>query len=283
MEFAHAGGTVVVAGDSQPDPLPIDWPVTAGEETRLPAGRMATRLLAPDHSMFDGIWSDQTVFPPLPQRIVRSCVPANEGKLLATLAGAYPLLVEAPRGKGRVLWLNASLDRTWGDLPLSPAFVALVQQMARAKELALQTTTTCWVGEAWPDLSKFSQTAAWPKGGDGEPATRATRSGVFDAVSDDGNTVWRCAVNVRRAESDLRPVEDVKLQAMLPGKVAAGKEGIREWREEIRREVPLWPWFLTLAAIVFLVEGWMSHRAANGRSVAAGGILRKWIARRAST
>ncbi len=281
MEFANAGGTVVVTGDSQPDPLPADWPVTVGEEARLPAGRMATRLLASDHILFDGVWSDQTPFPPLPQRIVRSSVPANGGKLLATLAGGYPLLVEAPRGKGRVFWLNASVDRTWGDLPLSPAFVALVQQMARAKELALQTTTTCWVGEAWPDVSKFSITAAWPKGESGEPAVRALKAGVFDAISDDGKTLWRCAVNVRRAESDLRPVEAAKLQAMLPGKVAAGQQGIREWREEIRREVPLWPWFLTAAALVFLVEGWMSARAAKQRAMAAGGGLPKWMERRA--
>ena len=110
---------------------------------------------------------------------------------------------------------------------------------------------------------------------------RALKAGVFDAISDDGKTLWRCAVNVRRAESDLRPVEAAKLQAMLPGKVAAGQQGIREWREEIRREVPLWPWFLTAAALVFLVEGWMSARAAKQRAMAAGGGLPKWMERRA--
>ena len=281
MDFAQAGGTVVVTGDSQPSPLPADWPVTVGEESRLPAGRMATRLLAPDHLLFDGVWSEQTPFPPLPQRTARSCVPANGAKLLATLAGGFPLLVEAPHGKGSVLWLNASADRSWGDLPLSPAFVALVQQLARAKELALQAATTCRVGEAWPDLSKFSLAASWPKGGDGEPATRAAHAGVFDAVSEDGKALWRCAVNVRRVESELRPLEAAKLQAMLPGKVVAGQQGIREWREEIRREVPLWPWLLTIAALVFLAEGWLSARAAKQRAAAAGGDLPKWMARRA--
>ena len=73
LAFAEAGGTVVVTGDSQPDPLPKDWPVTAGEETNLPAGRMATRLLAPSHPLFEGVWSEQTPFPPLPQKIARNC------------------------------------------------------------------------------------------------------------------------------------------------------------------------------------------------------------------
>jgi hypothetical protein len=280
LAFADSGGTVVVTGDSQPDPLPEVWPVTVGEEISLPSGRMATRLLAPSHFLFDGVWSERTPFPPLPQRIARKCEASPAAKTLASLAGGFPLLVELPRGRGRVLWLNASVDRSWGDLPLSPVYVALVQQMARAGELSIQTSTAAWVGEAWPDLADFAGDAAWPVAEDGGPATRAQRSGVFDAVSRDGKTQWRCAVNVRRAESDLRPLDVVKLQAILPGRVVAGTQGIRAWREEIRREVPLWPWLLAAAAVVFLTEGWMSSRAAKRRESAAGVDMPKLTERR---
>lgn len=271
LAFAEAGGTVVVSADAPPAPLPDAWPVAAGEELSLPAGRIATRLLVPAHPLFDGVWSDQAPFPPLPQKTVRRGVPAAGGKVLATLAGELPLLVEVPRGTGRVFWLNASADRAWGDLPLSAAFVPLVQQLARARELAMQTTTTAWVGEAWPDLGMFAGDAAWPAAADGSPAPRAQRSGRFDALAKDGGTRWRCAVNVRRAESDLRPVEAAKLQAMLPGRVLAGTQGVREWREVSRREVPLWPWLLAAAALVFLTEGWAAARAAKRRAAAAGG------------
>jgi len=180
-------------------------------------------------------------------------------------------LVEVPRGKGRVFWLNTSADRAWGDLPLSPAFVPLVQQMARAKQLAQQTATACWVGETWPDLSNFAGDAAWPAADGGNPAPQALRSGLFDAVTNAGKVRWRCAVNVRRAESDLRSVDSAKLQAMLPGRVVAGTQGIREWREEIRREVPLWPWLLAAAALIFLLEGLASAVAARRREAVAGG------------
>ncbi len=271
LAFAEGGGTVVVTADAPPDPLPKSWPVAAGEEVALPAGRIATRLLVPAHPLFDGLWGEQTPFPPLPQKTVRRCVPAATAKVLATLAGELPLLVELPHGKGRVLWLNASADRSWGDLPLSPAFVPLIQQLARASELAIQTTTACWVGEAWPDLAKFPEAATWPAPNDAGQSPRALHSGVYDAVSKTGKTVWRCAVNVRRAESDLRPLEQAKLQAMLPGRVVAGAQGVREWREESRREVPLWPWLLGAAALVFLAEGWISAAAAKRRSAAAGG------------
>ena len=270
LTFAEAGGTVVVTADAPPDPLPKTWPVSAGEEVNLPAGRIATRLLVPNHPLFDGLWSEQTPFPPLPQKTLRRCVPAAAGKVLATLAGEFPLLVEVPHGKGRVLWLNASADRSWGDLPLSPAFVPLVQQLANARQLAMQTTTACWIGEAWPDLTKFAGTAAWPTAADGTQATRTLHSGVFDALSKAGKVEWRCAVNVHRAESDLRALEAAKLQAMLPGRVAAGTQGLREWREESRREVPLWPWLLGAAALVYLAEGWASAVAAKRRMAAAG-------------
>lgn len=266
LEFATVGGTVVVTGDSQPDPLPDGWPVAAGAETSLPAGRIATRVLAPSHPLFDGVWNDQTPFPPLPQNTARSCLPADGAKPLATLAGSYPLLVEKPHGKGRVLWLNASLDRAWGDLPLSPAYVALVQQMARASELTMQAETSCWVGEAWPDTASIATDASWPAT---DGSTRTTNAGSFDACAPDGSIVWSCAVNVRREESALQSLEAGRLSSMLPGKVASGLEGMRAWRDEARREIPLWPWLLAAAALTYLAEGWMSAAAARNRTAAA--------------
>lgn len=281
VDFARGGGTVVVTADSQGKSLPADWPVTAGAETKLPEGRIATRLLAPDHPMFAGVWSEQSPFPPLAQRLVRACVPAPAARPLATVAGGFPLLVETRHGKGRVLWLNASADRSWGDLPLSPAYVALVQQMARATELAVQTTTNRLVGETWPALDGFSTSARWSVPNSDPPSARAGHAGNFDAVADDGGILWRCAVNVRRDESDLRPVDAARLQAMLPGKLVAGERGIREWRGEIRREVPLWPWLLAVAAIIYLTEGWLSARAAKLRERASADGTPAWTGRRA--
>ncbi|MBC8126020.1 MAG: BatA domain-containing protein [Gloeobacteraceae cyanobacterium ES-bin-144] len=277
LNFAEAGGTLVVTGDSQPAPMFKEWPVTTGEEISLPAGRIATRLLVPSHPVFEGIWSEQAPFPPLPQRTARRCDAVTGAKVLATLAGELPLLVESAYGKGRIIWLNASADRSWGDLPLSPVYVALVQQLAWSTQLARQSKTSLWVGEAWPDLTKLSEDAAWPLPPDGGPSTRALRSGVFDAVSKDGKSQWRCAVNIRRAESDIRPLESHILQQMLPGRLMTGGQGLRGWREELRREVPLWPWLLGAAALTFLAEGWLSSIAAERREMTAGNVNSKPI------
>jgi hypothetical protein len=264
LAFAVQGGTMVIAGDRQPDPLPQDWPVTAGELASLPSGRVATRILAPSHPLFDGLWNERTHFPPLPQRTARKSVPVAGGKVLATLAGGFPLLVEFPRGKGRVIWLNASADRSWGDLPLSPVYVALVQQIARLRELSLQAATERWVGESWPGLS---EEVAWSGASE---SSRLVHSGVFDAVSRDGEVLWRCVGNVRRAESDLRPVDAEQLQKMLPGRVVSGTRGLRQWRDEVRREVPVWPWLLAAAGVVYLAEGWLGAAAAKRREIGGG-------------
>ena len=61
--------------------------MTAGEEAALPAARMATRLLEPGHPLFDGVWSEQTAFPPLPQKTARRCVAAAGAKVLAIAGG----------------------------------------------------------------------------------------------------------------------------------------------------------------------------------------------------
>ena len=263
--FVRAGGTVVVAGNNQPGTLPDPWPVTIGDEVSLPAGRMATRLLVPSHPVFRGVWNEQVPFPPLPQRTARRCQAAPGATVLAVLAGEFPLLVELPVGDGRIFWLNASLDRSWGDLPLSPAYVALVQQLARAKDLTGQAATNIRVGEAWPVLRARDRAAKWPEDPSGEPNPRAPRSGIFDASAAGAPPVWRCAVNVDRAESDLRPEDPAALQAMLPGKIAHGSEGMKDWREDVRREVPLWPWLLAAAALVFAMEGWLANRSARQR------------------
>jgi hypothetical protein len=78
-------------------------------------------------------------------------------------------------------------------------------------------------------------------------------------------------VNVRRAESDLRARDAAQLQTMLPGRVVAGTQGVREWRAAMSREVPLWPWLLAAAALVFLIEGRVSAVAAKRREAPVDG------------
>ena len=45
LAFADAGGTVVVTGESQPEPLPKDWPASAGAETAAAVAASSVRTI----------------------------------------------------------------------------------------------------------------------------------------------------------------------------------------------------------------------------------------------
>lgn len=267
--FAEAGGTLVVFGNQQPDALPDGWPVGKAQEMSLPPGRVATKLLVPDHPLFLGLWSDHEAFPPMSQGTAAKAAPAKGARVLATLAGELPLVVEAQMGLGRIVWLNTSADRAWGDFPLSPAYVPLMQQLARLGELSSRAPTQRWIGEGWPALKDPG--AKWlAPDGQGSPLPRAVREGLYVARSADGRELWQCAVNVRRDESDLRPVPASTLSGFLPGRVATGHAGMVASEQDAKRQIPMWPWLLALAALVYLIESWWSVRAAARRAKSAG-------------
>ena len=261
VEFVKSGGTLVLFANNSPEKPPPEWPVGVGQEMSLPPGRVATKLLTPEHPLFRGLWSPASPFPPLPQGTALRCAPAAGGRVLATLAGELPLVVESVLGNGRLVWLNTSADRAWGDLPLSPAFVPLMHQLARLRDLSTRAPTQRWVGEAWPTV----EGASWPRADDASASSRATKSGLFPAVASDGQPVWQCAVNVRRDESELRPASEDAIAALLPGKLVTGSAGLQQWQMDAQRQVPLWPWFLALAGFFFLTESWLAHRAALRR------------------
>jgi len=56
--------------------------------------------------------------------------PTIDDEVLISLDSGEPLLLESELGDGRVLVFTSSLDRTWNDLPVQPAFVPLVAGLA---------------------------------------------------------------------------------------------------------------------------------------------------------
>jgi len=54
-----------------------------------------------------------------------------EPRTLAHFTSGAPALIEASLGEGRLLLWASTIDRDWNDLPIHPAYLPLVQQMAR--------------------------------------------------------------------------------------------------------------------------------------------------------
>ncbi len=55
----------------------------------------------------------------------------TEGDVVMQLEDGAPLLLTRPLGEGQVALLTTSIDRDWGELPIRPDFLPLLQQMMR--------------------------------------------------------------------------------------------------------------------------------------------------------
>ena len=270
--FTHNGGTTVVFADTKQPNAPDWWPITEASQHPLPAGRIATRLLDPTHPLFAGLWHEQAPFPPLIQGTAWHGNLEPGARVLATLAGDLPFLVDYPMGRGHLMWINTSADRAWGDFVLTPVYLALMHQMARLGDLLARAPTQRIVGEIWPELAPPSvlwSNTPWEGAQNPAMADKTDSPGIFQArnaqLKEPAEPRWVCAVNVHRAESDLRPVERAAIAALLPASAQILSEVPADWQDSGLRQIPLWPILLLLTALAFLAESRLSARAARSR------------------
>jgi hypothetical protein len=131
-EYVAAGGGLLVVLDDQ-----VDWssltdvlgtPASVSFDGALPPGTLglvASDLRHPILQPFEaGAFGDVRF-----ERIARA--EAMPGTVLARFTDGHPALVEQRRGAGRVLVFGSDLSNRWNDLPLQPAFLPLVHQIAR--------------------------------------------------------------------------------------------------------------------------------------------------------
>ena len=133
--WLDTGGTVILfpgdltgtGGLSNLDFLPAQ-PLSVRE---LPTGRVSTAIPDATHPLFSNTWDAGAPFPALPQRKALDWKLGKGARVLATMGENVPLVIAGERGPGSIFIVNATADRSWGDLPLSPAFLPLVQQFKR--------------------------------------------------------------------------------------------------------------------------------------------------------
>ncbi len=280
--FAAAGGTVaLLAGDeTNIDNLSrIDFlPAKPGGLHDLPAGRLVASVVEKTHPLFVDLWSGDTQFPALPQKKVIAWKPNKDAKVLVTFGDKEPFLIEGVRGSGRVLIINASPDRAWGDFPLSPAFLPLVQQIVRMSAAQVGRQMSYFVGDSIPASAALPRdqplTIKMPDGTTsgapaGEKATildRAEHAGFYEVLAGNEGALQSFAVNVDRRESVLRPIATEALEKIVPNETVTGFDNLRLWLARDRGHKPLWPLLLMLALLAFAAESVLSNLAAAKRS-----------------
>lgn len=284
--FLDGGGTVALFPGDQTRLNDYDnaafLPAKPTSVRPLAAGRQPVRIVDPSHPLFADAWDDGVPFPALPQqRLLDWTLKPNAQTLLSLGAaeGGLPLLICGERGAGRVLVVNASADRSWGDFPLSPAFVPLVQQMARFSAAQGRRAVTRLVGDPVPFPPNLPRDKAvtvtlpdgstrsrmLPSGADARALLldRAGQAGFYQAAT--GAETMRFAVNIDRSESNLRALEPSALDKLASNTQIAGREAFFRWLAASKGLVPVWPLLLILALAVFVLEGVLSNLLARRR------------------
>ncbi len=219
-----------------------------------------------------------------------------EARVLASFTGGIPAIVEAPLGRGRVMFWASSLDRDWTDLPLRTSFPPLLQRIGAWLGRLLDAAGG---GAALSPEVGGSTRAVVPDGvgpvvvrrPDGTEVTVGPEELEGDTV---GATVWledldmaghwrvmratepdratTLAVNVPRAESDLAAADPMAIAAtvdvvtrdngVLPDFIPdAGEDTLSDASVPESARTVLWPWILAGLFLLFGSEAWLLIRS----------------------
>jgi len=211
--------------------------------------------------------------------------------VLAAFDDGAPALVEARRGRGRVLLYTSSVDRQWSDWPLRTSFLPAVQRFAawlagaledrRDAPVVVGAARQVRLGEGRqvralvaPDGTVLAAPApgAGPAslGAGAADAVEVTDGGAAFGFTPRRCGLWQVKVAERGAEridpalaiavvpdpreSDTRRLQPGELTAWLGGEAHAKVDGPGGPALQ-GQGVPLWSWLLAAAVALFLAEG----------------------------
>jgi Mg-chelatase subunit ChlD len=285
--YLEGGGCVAVfPGESFQNAAweKVEWmPAVAGERRDLPAERLPSLLLEPQHPLFNS-WDASTPFPALPQKRVLSWKPRPKARALVSMGQGIPFLMYGERGAGKVIVVNATADLAWGGFPVSPAFLPVVQEIGRLSSARSAGGKAFSVGDPVPLPGGIAKDQALnvrlPSGETlvapaGQPLLEeAPSAGLYEVSSAKEGVVARFAVNVDGAEGDLNVEAPDALEKRLPHTPLTGLEALQGWLERSRGLAPLWPLLLVLASVLFGVECVYSNLLARNRGQGDEGAIK---------
>lgn len=243
--FVTAGGGLLV---------PIDDQVSASALAPVFGGRLAVSFEALSSSAAAGLLTADMRHPIFRsieagafagarfERVARIGLP--RATVLARFANGQPAILEQRRGAGRVLVFGSDLSNRWNDLPLQPAFLPLVHQMAR------------YLAGGRLPAREFLVSSV--------PADVEHRPGVVSTRGRDAaGRARRIVVNVDPRESDVRRMTAAEFEQVIAR--SRGSAGATADARQSEQQQGLWR--LAVAAVVglLLTEGLLGVRSASSR------------------
>ena len=199
----------------------------------------------------------------------------EDAEVLVTAGAEEPFLVSRPFGRGRVLCLSVSANRSWSDFPLSPYYLPLVHQLVQFAAGMGRFSNYLWAADSVP-LKDYLPEA----GPDSSLLDPAGSDVSIRNATVDGKTILHAehlvtpgiytlstparpspepalAVNISRKESDLTPIDPATVPGILgTGNVvtARNKADLLRRIEEHRVGKTFGETLLWLALLVAVVE-----------------------------
>jgi hypothetical protein len=288
--FVEQGGGLFVSLGDQIEPeeyakeLPGLLPAGLHVAKTAPEGRPArfgeVDLAHPALSVFQGDAKEGLVGVRVSRYVLTRPAPRGAApRVLATFDDGAPALLEARRGKGRVLLFTSTADRDWTDWPIRTSFLPAMQRFAGwlAGGLDDRREPAGRVGEPRALSLEPGEELVALVGPDGRERRRAEleragleeRGGALRFTPREPG-LWRVRISAGGAErleprlafavafdpreSDTRRLRPEELTAWLGGEAHARVEGAGA-PGRAGAEVPLWSILLVLGVVAFFVEG----------------------------
>jgi hypothetical protein len=201
-------------------------------------------------------------------------------RVLARFDDGAAAMVERRIGAGRVMAWTTSLDGSWNDLAVKPAFLPFIRQVATV-------------------LSGFQSSGAWQTAGRALDLTSRAKigegivtapSGERSALTDNGRPAFvqlgeqgfytvrlnqepagtkpqSIAVNIDPTETDLTAMDLQEFKARVTGRAdgTTSQEPPSDVTPvEAERRQGIWWYLLLLGAAVLVAEAWLSNRLSKG-------------------
>jgi hypothetical protein len=245
-EYVAEGGGLLVALDDQVEPAALD---------RLLGTRLSVSFESAARSTSVGILPADTRHPILQsleadalgavrfERVARADV--QQATVLARFADGSPALVERRHGAGRVLLFGSDLSNRWNDLPLQPAFLPLVHQVAR------------YLARDRMPVREFVVASA-PAGVAHRPGVMTLAASLIDmqkATGPGAPLPKRIVVNVDPRESDVGRISVAQFEQAIARSGNGGTRRAPVSGRPVEQQQGLWRLAIALAIVALLVEG----------------------------
>jgi Aerotolerance regulator N-terminal/von Willebrand factor type A domain len=292
LRFVEAGGGLFVAQGDQANPR--SWPAAA--RALIPgairpvtdrAGANGASLGSIDQrhpalSMFSGARGGDLSA----ARFYKYRAVDTTSGVLARFDDGTAALTEHTVGRGRVLTFGSTLDGLWNDLPRQPAFLPLVQQLARHASAWRDAPRALEIGASvrpadlatGADVTVERWTSAAPSGartssgGSGAPAVlELSEAGVHELRpgGSPGARPLLVAANIAPSELEFASFDALRLTTALTSASAANAtpQQLAEAETAADREArqSTWWYLLLAAALLLIAESVVARRAVTLR------------------